>query len=140
MTSFTQLSTLLKARGYRATAPRRQVLAALWRADGHRTAEQLSADIAAHGAKVDLASVYRTLTLFDTLGIARASRLTDDAAEWELAPRAEHVHLICRDCGEVEHHAASLAVTVRDHVSNDHGFDVESLDITVHGRCVNCRV
>lgn len=138
MTSLAQLSTLLKARGYRATAPRRQVLAALAKAEGHRTAEQLCADIAADGAKVDLASVYRTLTLFDTLGIARASRLHDDAAEWELAPRAEHVHLICRVCGQVEHHAASLAVTVRDHVRDDHGFAVESLDITVHGCCATC--
>lgn len=139
MTSSAELATLLKARGYRATAPRRHVLDALLRASGHLTAEQLCADIAAHGTKVDLASVYRTLTLFDALGLARASRLTDDAAEWELALRAEHVHLICRGCGAVHHHAPSLAAAVKDHVSVDHGFVVEALDITVHGRCVHCR-
>jgi Fur family ferric uptake transcriptional regulator len=138
MTSSVELSRLLKARGYRATAPRRQVLDALLRADGHRTAEQLCADIATHGAKVDLASVYRTLTLFDELGLARASRLHDDAAEWELAPRVEHVHLICRGCGDVHHHAATLAAAVKDHVSDDHGFSVESLDVTVYGRCGAC--
>jgi len=139
MTSSADLTTLLQARGYRATAPRRHVLDALTRANGHRTAEQLAADIAAHGEKVDLASVYRTLTLFDALGLARASRLSDDAAEWELAHRVEHVHMICRDCGEVHHHAASLAAAVKDHVSADHGFVVESLEVTVHGRCAACR-
>lgn len=139
MTSLAQLSPLLKARGFRATAARRQVLSALARANGHRTAEQIYADIVADGEKVDLASVYRTLALFDTLGIARASRLNDDAAAWELAPHAEHVHLNCRQCGQVEHHAASLAVTVRDHFRDDHRFAVESLDITVHGRCAACR-
>jgi Fur family transcriptional regulator, ferric uptake regulator len=138
MTSSDNLAALLNARGYRATGPRRQVLDALVRAKGHRTAEQLCADIASRGTKVDLASVYRTLTLFDELGLARASRLHDDAAEWELTGRVEHVHLICRGCGDVHHHAASLAQAVKDHVSDDHAFTVESLDVTVYGRCAAC--
>lgn len=138
MTSANDLADLLNARGLRVTAPRRHVLDALLRADGHRTAEQLCADIAANGEKVDLASVYRTLTLFDDLGVARASRLHEDAAEWELAGRVEHVHLICRVCGDVTHHAESLADAVKHHVSDDHRFTVDTLDITVYGRCENC--
>lgn len=140
MTSSHELAELLNARGLRMTEPRRLVLDALMHANGHRTAEQLCAQIASHGTKVDLASVYRTLTLFDELGIARASRLHDDAAEWELAGRVEHVHLICRQCGAVDHHAATLAHTVKHHVSEDHRFTVETLDITVYGRCENCTV
>lgn len=138
MTSPVELADLLQAHGYRATAPRRYVLTALEQANGHRTAEQLCAEITDAGAKVDLASVYRTLTLFDELGLARASRLHDEAAQWELVRRVEHVHLICRGCGAVTHHAAGLAQNVTDHISADHAFTVDSLDITVHGRCQAC--
>ncbi len=134
------LEQLLRTRGYRVTRPRRAVWEALRTAHAHLTVEQVAAEVEALGHEVDLASIYRTLDLLEALGLARSSRLGDsDAARWELAHPDEHFHLVCTSCGEVDHHIGSLVAQVRDHLDSGHGFDVDSVELTVTGRCARCR-
>jgi Fur family transcriptional regulator, ferric uptake regulator len=135
----TDLDRLLRAHGYRVTRPRRAVWAALTRADGHLTVEQVAALVAERGDDADLASVYRTLALFEELGLARVSRLGDrDAGRWELAHPDEHFHLVCERCGEVDHHVGTLVARIRDHLTAEHGFEVHGVDLVVTGRCARC--
>jgi Fur family transcriptional regulator, ferric uptake regulator len=96
--------------------------------------------VRARGAEVDLASVYRTLALFDELGLARVNRLgASDAGRWELAHPDEHFHLVCTDCGMVDHHVGSLVEQIRHHLDDGHGFEARSVDLVVSGRCGTCR-
>jgi Fur family transcriptional regulator, ferric uptake regulator len=135
----TDLDRLLRARGYRVTRPRRAVWAALNRADGHLTVEEVATLVAEQGDDADLASVYRALALFEELGLARVSRLGDrDAGRWELAHPDEHFHLVCERCGEVDHHVGSLVATIREHLTAGHGFEVHDVDLVVTGRCARC--
>ncbi len=132
-----QLDDTLKAAGYRVTRPRTRVWDALHAANGHVTVDELAEDV---GEDVDLASVYRTLHLFEELGLARVSRFDDrDSARWEPAHPDEHFHLVCRSCGEVDHHIGSLVAQIRTHLEGDHAFTVEEVDLTVHGLCNTCR-
>jgi Fur family ferric uptake transcriptional regulator len=71
---------------HRVTRPRLAVWRALLDADTHLTADELAERVNAHGPGVNLASVYRSLALFEELELVRESRLSgDDASRWELA-------------------------------------------------------
>lgn len=132
-----ELAGLLRDNGYRATDARLQVYGALAGADAHVTAEQLLDSLT--GAGTTLSSVYRALAVLEELGLARVTRLGDDAARWELDHPDEHFHVVCDDCGGVEHHRGSLVELVTHHLRDDHGFEVSDVSLLVHGRCAECR-
>ena len=134
-----ELAELLRPSGHRVTVPRRAVWEALSPGDGHLTVDELADRVLALGHEVDLASVYRTLALFEELGIARVSRLgRGEASRWERSHPDEHFHLVCLDCGAVDHHVGELVERVRDHLTDDHGFVADTIELVVTGRCAAC--
>jgi Fur family transcriptional regulator, ferric uptake regulator len=140
MDATAQLERSLRSRGYRVTTPRRAVWHVLHEARGHLTVDQILDEVAAGGGDVDTASIYRTLALFEELGLARVSRLGErDAGRWELAHPDEHFHLVCEVCGEVDHHVGTLVAQIRDHLEDGHGFEVGEVELVVTGRCARCR-
>lgn len=136
-----QLPQLLRERGHRVTEPRRAVFEALLDEPGHLTVEEI-ADLVNRGpTSVNLASVYRSLALFDELGLARETRLGDEeAGRWELAHPDEHFHLVCVECGRIDHHQGTLVEQVRHHLHDGHGFQAATVELTVTGRCADCSV
>lgn len=137
MDAATDLDELLRAHGYRATQPRRVVWEALRSASGHVTADELASLVR---QEVDLASVYRALALFEKLGLARVSHFGDgDAGRWEPSHPDEHFHLVCVECGSVDHHVGSLVARIEEHLDDGHGFAVSEVELTVRGRCQTCR-
>lgn len=136
MSSSMDFGDLLRSKGHRVTNARQQVWEALSTSHRHLTAEQVAARA---GPGVNLASVYRSLTLFTDIGLARESQLgTDGAARWELAHPDDQFHLICESCGGVEHHGGDLVDQIRGHLSGGHGFAASSVDLTVRGQCAGC--
>lgn len=133
----TDLDAALRAHGYRITRPRREVWRALLAADGHVTVDELARAV---GDDADMASVYRTLSLFEQLGLARVNRFQDgDAGRWEPSHPDEHFHLVCRVCGDVDHHVGTLVASIEHHLADDHGFLAEQIELTVRGLCARCR-
>lgn len=132
------VADVLRASGHRVTGPREAVWQALVRSDGHLTAEELADRVSRIDPTVNLASVYRSLTLFEQLDLVRQSRLGDAAGRWELAHPDEHFHMVCRGCGSVEHHTGTLVQSVREHLASGHGFEADQVELTVTGRCASC--
>ena len=133
------LNEALQSRGHRLTKPRQVVWAVLNDAGGHLTAEQVTTRAQDYDRGINRASVYRSLTLFVELGLARESNLgTDEAARWELAHPDDHFHLICESCGDVQHHVGDLVEQVRSHLSGGHGFTSRRIELSVVGLCQNC--
>lgn len=139
MDAVDRLSRQLRERGYRVTRPRRAVWRALTEADGHLTVEEVATRVAERDPGVNLASVYRSLTLFAQLDLVRESRLGDeDVTRWELAHPDEHFHLICERCGRVDHHAGDLVAQIVDHLRSGHDFSPTAVELSVVGRCAAC--
>ena len=108
-------------------------------AGGHLTVEQIADRVKAIDPGINLASVYRALTLFAELGLARESRLgTEKAARWEPAHPDQLFHLVCSECGKVTHHGGDLVEQVRTHLHDGHSFHADSIDLVVTGRCEDC--
>lgn len=134
-----ELERVLREHGHRVTRPRRAVWAVLRDARAHLTVEEIAASVADTGEDVDVASVYRTLSLLEELDLARTSRLGDrDAGRWEIAHPDEHFHLVCDECGDVDHHVGSLVAQIREHLGGDHGFEAHAVELVVSGRCARC--
>ena len=130
----------LRASGYRVTPQRQLVLEAVTKLE-HATPEEIFADIHQRARGVNVSTVYRTLELLEQIGLVTHTHLDvkHGAPTYHLATDADHVHLVCRDCGrvtEIGPDAIRPLITVLD---ERHGFETDVGHLTVFGRCTECR-
>ena len=90
-----------EARGLRMTGQRRTVAQVLEEAEDHPDVEELYARASARDAAISLATVYRTVKLFEEAGILDKIDFGDGRARYEDAERDHHDHLIDLASGEV---------------------------------------
>jgi Fur family ferric uptake transcriptional regulator len=88
-------------KGLRLTGPRRVIAQVLEASHDHPDVEELHARVARLAPKVSLATVYRTVRLFDEQGILDKLEFGDGRARYETANRAHHDHLIDMATGKV---------------------------------------
>ncbi len=88
-------------RGLRITEQRRVVASALEQSEGHPDAEELYRRAIEIDPKISLATVYRTVKLFEEAGIIEVRDFRDGRARYEDAGRDHHDHLIDLQSGEV---------------------------------------
>jgi Fur family transcriptional regulator, ferric uptake regulator len=132
----------LKAKGYRDTLPRREVLRAL--GAGALTPQEIVETLRARGSQVDQATVYRTLDLFAELGIVNKLKLGGRSAKYEIAGRSadHHHHLQCERCGGltcVPLDCDPLVERMAAAIENSHFFKVNSHSLEFFGLCGACR-
>jgi Fur family transcriptional regulator, ferric uptake regulator len=128
----------LRASGYRVTPQRQLVLEAVTRLE-HATPEEIYSEVKQTAVGVNLSTVYRTLELLEQIGLVTHTHLGHGAHRYHLAADAQHVHLVCRECGailQLEPAAVSSLVSVLD---ADYGFETDVGHLTVFGRCAQCR-
>ncbi|MBU2358681.1 Fur family transcriptional regulator [Loktanella sp. M215] len=89
------------AAGLRMTAPRRVIARVLDDATDHPDAEALHARAAAIDPRISLATVYRTVKLFEEQGILEKHAFGDGRARYEAADGGHHDHLIDVATGQV---------------------------------------
>jgi Fur family transcriptional regulator, ferric uptake regulator len=90
-----------EAKGLRMTDQRRTIAAVLQDSDDHPDVEELYTRASAADPKISLATVYRTVKLFDEAGILEKHEFGDGRARYETAERDHHDHLIDLHSGEV---------------------------------------
>ncbi len=133
------LGEALRKQGRRLTGPRRTVWRTLYAADEHLTAGQVTARAQAADPGTNRASVYRALSLFAELGLVRELHLgADQPSRWETAHADDQFHLLCEECGQVDHHAGRLVEQVRSHLTDQHGFKARKVELHVSGQCTRC--
>ncbi|NKB26574.1 MAG: transcriptional repressor [Rhodobacteraceae bacterium] len=115
------------AAGLRMTGQRRIIASVLEGSDDHPDAEELYARAAAQDPRISLATVYRTVKLFEEAGILEKVEFGDGRARYEDAERAHHDHLFDLATGQViefvdpeievlqEKIAAKLGYTLKGH-------------------------
>ena len=89
------------AMGLRMTGQRRTIARVLEESPDHPNADILYARACAIDARISLATVYRTLKLFDEAGILEKLEFGDGRARYEDAQRTHHDHLIDIETGQV---------------------------------------
>ncbi|MGJ8623579.1 MAG: Fur family transcriptional regulator [Yoonia sp.] len=90
-----------EANGLRMTDQRRTIAAVLQAAVDHPDVEELYNRASAVDPRISLATVYRTVKLFEETGILEKHEFGDGRARYEAADREHHDHLINVNSGEV---------------------------------------
>jgi Fur family ferric uptake transcriptional regulator len=136
--SITQLGITLKKQGFSLTKPRQVVFEVLQ----HHEPQTMPELVAACGGKINRASIYRTIALFERLGIAQRLQmgwkykleLTDLFAH-------HHHHLTCNRCSKIiplnedavlEARLRTLA-RAQDFAPTDH-------QLEIRGLCADCLI
>jgi len=88
-------------KGLRLTEQRRVIAAVLEDSEDHPDVEELYNRASKRDSGISLATVYRTVKLFDDWGILAKHEFGDGRARYETADRAHHDHLIDLDTGDV---------------------------------------
>lgn len=89
-----------------------------------------------HVEGVGIATVYRTIkALVDERWLAVVD-LPGEPPRYEIAGQAHHHHFSCRSCKRV-YDLPGCSGAVAAHVPD--GFEVESHEVVVYGRCASCR-
>ncbi len=89
------------AKGLRMTDQRRVVAKVIMAAEDHPDVEELYARAALVDPRISLATVYRTVKIFEEAGLLERLEFGDGRARYEDAERDHHDHLIDVNSGQV---------------------------------------
>jgi Fur family ferric uptake transcriptional regulator len=101
MTRKIDIEALCAEKGLRITEQRRVVARVLSEAEDHPDVESLHARAAAIDPHISVATVYRTVRLFEEAGILERHDFGDGRSRYEAAADAHHDHLIDVETGQV---------------------------------------
>lgn len=132
----------LKERGYKLTTQRQAVLNVLMDHIGeHLSTEEIYDLVKISNPEIGLATVYRTLLLFDRMELVYKLDLDDGCNRYELNKNNEdhrHHHLICTKCGEVAEVEEDLLESLEEQILKKKGFIVKDHRVKFYGYCKAC--
>ncbi|HEX4891544.1 MAG TPA: Fur family transcriptional regulator [Alphaproteobacteria bacterium] len=88
------IEDLCEKRGMRMTDQRRIIARVLSGSDDHPDVEEVYRRAAAKDSNISIATVYRTVRLFEEAGILERHEFGDGRARYEQVPETHHDHLI----------------------------------------------
>nr|WP_255630908.1 Fur family transcriptional regulator [Novosphingobium sp. FKTRR1] len=95
------IEALCAQRGLRITEQRRVIARVLSESSDHPDVERLHARAVERDPRISIATVYRTVRLFEEAGILDRHDFGDGRARYEATPEAHHDHLIDVETGRV---------------------------------------
>lgn len=125
--------------GYPLTAQRRLLLQLIRDAAGHIDAKELYRRASSKDESISLATVYRSLRLFQELGLVEERRLGQLSHHYEIRQPAEHQHFVCRCCGKIIEFQNPLIDKLVGTVQDEQGFNVTRAELYFEGYCPECR-
>lgn len=123
-----------KANGLRMTGPRRVIIDVLRRSTDHPDAVELHRRAAAADPRISLATVYRTVKLFQDKGILARHAFADGRARYETAGQAHHDHLIDVESGRVIEFQSDEIERLQEEIARKLGFTIVSHKLEIYAR------
>lgn len=128
----------VRSTGGRVTTPRRLLVRSLFEAAGHRTAEELAAEIQTRAPDVSISTVYRNLEELERLGVVVHAHLGHGPATYHLASAA-HGHLACEKCDTHLELSDGFFADLRRRAIAEFGFAIDPRHFAVIGLCAACQ-
>ena len=125
--------------GYPLTTQRQLLLQLIRDAGGHVDAKELYRRASSTDESISLATVYRSLRLFQELGLVEERRLGQSSHHYEIRRPAEHQHFVCRDCGKIIEFRNPLIDKLVGTVQAEQGFSVTRAEFYLEGYCRQCQ-
>ena len=120
-------------KGLRLTEQRRLIAAVLEDSDDHPDVEALYARASKQDSEISLATVYRTVKLFEEAGILDRLEFGDGRARYEDARRDHHDHLIDLQTGEVIEFVDKDIEALQEKIAQKLGFELRGHKLELYG-------
>ncbi|TDL79524.1 transcriptional repressor [Palleronia sediminis] len=124
----------LAAAGLRQTHQRRVIARVLDAADDHPDAEELHKRAQKVEPSLSLATVYRTLRLFEDSGLLESHAFGDGRTRWEDAERQHHDHLIDIETGDVIEFVDPEIEKLQEKIARRLGYDLVGHRLELRGK------
>jgi Fur family ferric uptake transcriptional regulator len=119
--------------GLRMTGQRRVIAQVLEDSDNHPDVEELYARASAIDSGISLATVYRTVKLFEEAGILDKLEFGDGRARYEDAERDHHDHLIDINSGEVIEFVDEEIEALQERIAQKLGYELRGHRLELYG-------
>ncbi len=140
-----KLNIILKENNLKITPQREAILQILYECRGHHLEAENIYELLVirenRDKKIGLATVYRTLELFEKIGLVSRLSIENSPARYEmiLQDKIRHHHLICLKCGQVQEIEDGLTEGLKVQVFTDKAFQVADKPMKIYGYCDRCR-
>ncbi len=121
-----------KEHGLRLTGPRRIIIQILAGAADHPDAVELHRRVTKIDPGIAIATVYRTLKLFEEKGVLEKHTFGDGPARFESASSGHHDHLINIETGEVIEFRSEEIERLQEEIARKFGFSIISRKLDIY--------
>ena len=97
----TNIESKCKQKGVRLTDQRKLIAKVMSESESHPDVDELHRKVNKLDSKISIATVYRTVKLFEEAGIVEKHDFKGNKARYEQAPEEHHDHLIDINSGEI---------------------------------------
>lgn len=122
-----------EAKGLRMTGQRRIIAQVLEDSADHPDVEELFARASALDHAISIATVYRTVKLFEEAGILDKLEFGDGRARYEDAERDHHDHLIDMNSGEVIEFVDAEIEALQERIAAKLGYELRGHRLELYG-------
>ena len=131
------VEALCAAKGLRITEQRRVIAKILSESEDHPDVETLHSRAAAVDPKISIATVYRTVRLFEEAGILARHEFGDGRARYEAASDEHHDHLIDVETGKVVEFVDEELEALQRRIAEKLGFRLVDHRMELYGVSLN---
>lgn len=133
----------LQDSGHKLTTQRKAILNVMMEyKDEHLSCDELYGLVGEEHPDLGIATVYRTLQLYEKLGIVYRLNFDDGCSRYELisdSKEHQHHHLICLGCGKVIEVKLDLLDALEDEIEKDEHFTIVDHNVKFYGYCSDCK-
>lgn len=129
--------TKCEEHGVRMTNQRRVIATVLERAADHPDVEELYTRVSNVDDTISIATVYRTVKLFEEAGILEKHEFGDGRARYETADRDHHDHLIDLSSGEVIEFMDEEIEALQEKIAHKLGYELKGHRMELYGVPLN---
>lgn len=115
-----------REKGLRLTRPRRVIMRVLEASTDHPDVVELHRRVAAIDPGIAIATVYRTVRLFQDEGYLDSHRFADGRARYETADQEHHDHLIDVHTGAIIEFRSDEIEHLQEEIARRHGYRIVS--------------
>jgi Fur family ferric uptake transcriptional regulator len=131
----TRIAQMCAERGLKMTEPRRVIARVLSASDDHPDVEELHARVREHDSSISIATVYRTMKLFEEANIVTKRDFGDGRARYEQSEsgKEHHHHLIDTTTGNVIEFYNEELESLKERIAAEHGFKLVDHHLELFG-------
>ena len=89
--------------------------------------------------KTDPATVFRIVNMFTEKGLTKQIQLLEGKSRYELAANADHHHLVCTKCGDIQDISDCGIDQLEKEINKKKGFTVKRHSLEFFGICQSCQ-